>query len=131
MTNSPWAILSTPSRPKITASPSASTASVETPYSTLIAWVTISGSITTPLSPVTFPGRSAAQSDALQTRDRNRRRVYNDPGSAVHRFALHRVRENGPTGIHFQAMHYALHSSPLFTSAKVLMISNSVPLQVA
>jgi hypothetical protein len=35
----------------------------------------------------TFPGRSAARSDALLTRDRN------DPGSAVHRFTLHRVRE--------------------------------------
>jgi succinyl-CoA synthetase beta subunit len=40
-----------------------------------------------------FPGRGAARSDALQTRDRYGRRVYEGPGSAVHRFALHRVRE--------------------------------------
>jgi hypothetical protein len=31
----------------------------------------------------TFPGRSAARSGALQTRDRNERRVQSDPGSAV------------------------------------------------
>ena len=37
----------------------------------------------------TFPGRSATRSGALQTRDRN------GPGSAVHRFTLHRVRETG------------------------------------
>jgi hypothetical protein len=40
-----------------------------------------------------FPGRSAARSGALQTRDRHKLGVWNDPGSAVHRFALHRVRE--------------------------------------
>jgi hypothetical protein len=35
----------------------------------------------------------AQRSDALLTRDRNKRRVQSDPGSAVHRFALHRIRE--------------------------------------
>jgi hypothetical protein len=43
-----------------------------------------------------FPGAAqhgAKRSDALQTRDRCIRRVCDDPGSAVHRFALHRVRE--------------------------------------
>src|ERR1700731_2301082 len=40
-----------------------------------------------------FPGRSAARSDALQTRDRYILGVWNDPGSAAHRFALRRVRE--------------------------------------
>jgi len=40
-----------------------------------------------------FPGRSAARSGALQTRDRNRCRVWYDPGTAVHRFTLHRIRE--------------------------------------
>src|SRR4029077_191279 len=43
-----------------------------------------------------FPGAAqhvAKRSDALLTRDRNRRRVQSDPGSAVHRFALHRIRE--------------------------------------
>src|ERR1700728_232972 len=40
-----------------------------------------------------FPGRSAARSGALQTRDRYTRRACGGPGSAVHRFALHRVRE--------------------------------------
>jgi hypothetical protein len=34
-----------------------------------------------------FPGRSAARSDALQTRDRYELRVCGDPGSAVHRYA--------------------------------------------
>jgi len=42
---------------------------------------------------IAFPGRSAARSGALQTRDRYKRPVWNDPGSAVHRFALHRIRE--------------------------------------
>jgi hypothetical protein len=40
-----------------------------------------------------FPGRSAAPSGALQTRDRYELRVWDDPGTAVHRFALHRIRE--------------------------------------
>jgi MFS family permease len=43
-----------------------------------------------------FPGAAqhvAQRNGALQTRDRNGRRVQSDPGSAVHRFALHRVRE--------------------------------------
>jgi hypothetical protein len=33
-----------------------------------------------------FPGRSAARSGALLTRDRKKRRACNDPGSAVHRW---------------------------------------------
>jgi hypothetical protein len=44
-----------------------------------------------------FPGAAqhgAKRSDALQTRDRNRLGAFDDPGSAVHRFALHRIREN-------------------------------------
>jgi hypothetical protein len=43
-----------------------------------------------------FPGatqHAAKRSDALQIRDRSELRVNNDPGSAVHRFALHRIRE--------------------------------------
>ena len=40
-----------------------------------------------------FPGRSAARSGALQTRDRYELRVYDGPGSAVHHFVLHRIRE--------------------------------------
>jgi hypothetical protein len=51
-----------------------------------------------------FPRRSAAPQarsrascarygDALQTRDRNRLRVRDDPASAVHHCVLHRVRE--------------------------------------
>jgi hypothetical protein len=43
-----------------------------------------------------FPGAAqhvAQRSGALLTRDRNRRRARSDPGSAAHRFALHRIRE--------------------------------------
>jgi hypothetical protein len=40
-----------------------------------------------------FPGRSAARSGALLTRDRRRLGVCHGPGSAVHRFTLHRIRE--------------------------------------
>src|SRR6185312_9540181 len=43
-----------------------------------------------------FPGRSAARSDALQTRDHRERGACGGPGSAVHHFAalvLHRVRD--------------------------------------
>ncbi len=43
-----------------------------------------------------FPGAAqhgAQRSDALQTRDRYKRPVCEGPGSAVQRFALHRVRE--------------------------------------
>jgi hypothetical protein len=32
---------------------------------------------------------------APQTRDRRTLRVCNDPGSAVHRYTLHRIRETG------------------------------------
>ena len=42
------------------------------------------------------PGRGAAQakrSGALQNRDLNGFGIWNGPGSAVHRFALHRVRD--------------------------------------
>jgi hypothetical protein len=40
----------------------------------------------------------AQRSGALQTRDRRelrfwQRHIHGDPGSAVHRFALHRIRE--------------------------------------
>jgi hypothetical protein len=35
----------------------------------------------------------AKRSDALQTWDRNKFRVWDDAGSAVHRYALHRIRE--------------------------------------
>jgi len=43
-----------------------------------------------------FPGAAqhgAKRNDALQTRDRNELGVCDDPGSAVHRCALHRIRE--------------------------------------
>jgi tripartite-type tricarboxylate transporter receptor subunit TctC len=40
-----------------------------------------------------LPGRSAARSGALQTRDRYKLGVWEGPGTAVHRFALHRIRE--------------------------------------
>ena len=45
---------------------------------------------------ICFPGAAqheAKRSDAAQTRDRTRRRARSDPGSAVHRFTLHRIRE--------------------------------------
>jgi hypothetical protein len=42
----------------------------------------------------TFPGRGAPiLVGALLTRDRSKLRIWNDPGSAAHRYALHRVRE--------------------------------------
>jgi len=37
--------------------------------------------------------RERACGDALQTRDRYEHRVCEGPGSAVHRYALHRVRD--------------------------------------
>src|SRR5689334_17726127 len=38
--------------------------------------------------------RSASEaSGAVQTRDRNGHRLWNGPGSAAHRYALHRVRD--------------------------------------
>ncbi len=43
-----------------------------------------------------FPGAAqhvAQRSDAPQNRDRTGLRICDDPGSAVHRYALHRVRE--------------------------------------
>jgi len=40
-----------------------------------------------------FPGRNAARSGALPTRDRSELSVHDDPGSAVRRFALHRIWE--------------------------------------
>jgi hypothetical protein len=43
-----------------------------------------------------FPGAAqhgAKRSGALQTRDRYKLRDCDDPGSAVHRFTLHRIRE--------------------------------------
>jgi hypothetical protein len=42
----------------------------------------------------TFPGRSAAQSGALPTRDRKTLRACEGPGTAAHRFTLHRIRDN-------------------------------------
>src|SRR5712671_2127235 len=46
------------------------------------------------------PGRSAARSAALRTRDRCEHRFWNGPGSAVHHsrctLALHRVRDTRP-----------------------------------
>ena len=53
-----------------------------------------------------FPGRNAAPKarlrasvarygDALQTQDRYELGVCDDPGSAVHHFVLHRIRETG------------------------------------
>jgi len=46
-----------------------------------------------------FPGAAqheAKRNDALQTRDRYKFRVQSDPGSAVHHFVLHRIRETPP-----------------------------------
>jgi len=43
-----------------------------------------------------FPGAAqheAKRSGALQTRDRYKLGVCDDPGSAVHHFVLHRIRE--------------------------------------
>jgi hypothetical protein len=43
-----------------------------------------------------FPGAAqhgAKRNDALQARDRYQLRVFDDPGSAVHYFVLHRIRE--------------------------------------
>jgi hypothetical protein len=42
---------------------------------------------------IAFPGRGAARSAALQTRDRHETEIFCDPGSAVHHFVLHRIRE--------------------------------------
>jgi hypothetical protein len=44
---------------------------------------------------IAFLGRSAARSGALQTRDLHKRRVFDDPGSAMHHFVLHRIRDTG------------------------------------
>jgi hypothetical protein len=41
-----------------------------------------------------FPGRSAARSDALQTRDRYELSVLYDPGSAVHHHSARKTRVN-------------------------------------
>jgi hypothetical protein len=43
-----------------------------------------------------FPGAAqheAKRNDALQTRELRKRQFCDDPGSAVHRFTLHRIRE--------------------------------------
>jgi chaperonin GroEL len=40
---------------------------------------------------------SASRSGALQNRDLRKHGVFNDPGSAVHRFTLHRIRETVQT----------------------------------
>ena len=40
-----------------------------------------------------FSRGAGYRSDALQTRDLHERRALDDPGSAVHRFALHRIRD--------------------------------------
>jgi hypothetical protein len=53
-----------------------------------------------------------AQNGALQTRDRSRLRARNDPGSAVHRYALHRVREKG-LGFGLQA--FGMRSNASYT----------------
>jgi hypothetical protein len=45
------------------------------------------------ISAVTLVFDALWRSGALQTRDRCGLGVFNGPGSAVHRFALHRVRE--------------------------------------
>ena len=45
-----------------------------------------------------FPGAAqheAKRNDALQTRDRHRLGICYNPGSAAHRFTLHRIRETG------------------------------------
>jgi len=45
-----------------------------------------------------FPGavqHEAQRSDALQTRDRYKHRVWDDPGTAAHHFVLRRIRETG------------------------------------
>jgi hypothetical protein len=48
----------------------------------------------------TFPGRSAARSGALQTRDRRKLCVWNDPGSAVHRHSASKTRVNALMALH-------------------------------
>jgi hypothetical protein len=42
-----------------------------------------------------FPERSAAQSGALQTRDRRKDKAWDVPGSAVQRFTLHHDTATG------------------------------------
>ena len=39
------------------------------------------------------PGAAQRENAALQTRDHSRRRTREGPGSAVHRYALHRIRD--------------------------------------
>jgi hypothetical protein len=53
----------------------------------------VMGSVVVERNPTTCPGRSATRSGALQNRDLRKLCACNDPGSAVHRFTLHRVRE--------------------------------------
>jgi hypothetical protein len=45
-----------------------------------------------------FPGQQRSISAALLTRDRYEDRVWNDPCSAAHRYAAHRVREKARHG---------------------------------
>jgi hypothetical protein len=47
-----------------------------------------------------FPGRSAARSDALQTRDRKKRPVCEGPGSAVQHHSASKTRVNALTVLH-------------------------------
>ena len=45
---------------------------------------------------VACPGRSAARSDALQTRTSTTNSIWNGPGSAVQHFVPHRIRDKSP-----------------------------------
>ena len=60
-----------------------------------------------------FPARSAARSGALQNRERHVLRVCHDPGSAVHRCALHRIRETQSVGV------------PVNTPARILVADDN------
>jgi hypothetical protein len=56
--------------------------------------------------PLCVPGAAqhgAQRNGALPNRDRRKRRVCNDPGAAVHRCALHRVRETFANVLKFYA----------------------------
>ena len=66
------------------------------------------------------PGRTAARSDAVQTRDRSKHRRRYGPGSAVHRFALHRVRD---TGNATRMVRVCLHRGFTFQTARQASVS--------
>jgi putative membrane protein insertion efficiency factor len=52
------------------------------------------------------------RSVALQTRDRNARRAWDDPGSAKQRYALHRIRETHKNSMTLDSLFDASRKTP-------------------